>query len=1310
MIIAGVFASEALDSSGEVLDVKGADISDFEEGRGVINYEHRSAEEEKIPGAEIVGKIIHAHKVFGAKDCRNALEKEAWERIEMPFIWGVVRLLDAAGHPGAINLAASIRDAHANNEPVTIGFSIEGSTLDRGKGSDSHILKRTMARRVALTFRPCNKTSQLALVADPKAPEGFDKMPGTKGVLEQTLKAEDPMFRRLGGYERIYQPEELEKALAAGGYDAAPSTLTGGAALQVEHLSGRRRHLRNQVSAAIRDWDKKTPLDKFLKARLPDVDEGFLEKFADIARQHALAKAELLIKRKAEGKLPLDPKVPKLHKPEAPGEDDDLDDVKDDGVTPLTIRGVPVAANPKLAAIRPRANAPEGARAFHFDPESGILHTPRGSFPAHNPDTESEASKNAFHQALHDPDATKAHDYALDQWVNLHKRMKEGNLPPEVGAHAAVFAMLSPNTPVPYQELMHGHFVDTMHHTGFDPSKPGSAKESRAAYRDWKGRDNPHVFPETSPEHWRQVGDALRITNDSKTTGRKEGDIGSFMMAPNKWKNIAKIPQFHGELMSLVNKHKGDTRKVGEELLGEKMKFQKWEQKRKTALKAGKPDIGEYTGTKLAGLAPKTMRYMLGMMGGGDSLVPDTHFARHFYGLDKAKDRRTIKYIRDSILWNENHGHVLRGMDEWYQKNHPAVKHLQQHPVHGEYFRQNPDAAVFPAFWKHWAAIIPHERARGMTTGGFNQATTHRPYFEGVAPYLKSEEAFDPMDPLVLRTAKQHADWAKEYGEVPAMQLYMRFLLPQLLEHAHARGGLKEKIKKATDLMKGFDRLMTDPERGPVQFQGRRIQPGLIVRRSKYTPGQVQNPEHYSVLGHTPTHFIGVKGENVNPDTVNHADLVRIPRSELGVTKPSGQRLSVASYPKDLDESPLVHADSHGVGEYNHRPTSRALVHGLTLQPGADVPADFQSSQASTSYWARNPQGKRVFVKGNETDEGGMGTARSEGAYYNLAHDVFGLGHYLPTVGVVRHPQTGSENAVIEHVRNPQHVEQGELNDEQAETMDRLHKRGDLHKMAIMDYVLGNADRNSTNHLFTSDEPGFKLIDHGQAFRHGDDRSERLPQYMNLNPAAEHSAMHPETQKWLRGLSSADLVHHMQRLEVPEPTIRQAVKRLEDLRQHSAANPQLPFGHLWNRVQGRRPVYDLHNDVTSKAEPEDGHGRLVQAVRNGLSDELRRAPWKGTPNCMAGHCYVASEALFHLMGGRNSGYVPHQLQHEGASHWFLKNPSTGDILDPTAEQFEAPVPYNNARGKGFMTAKPSRRAQVVIDRAIARGKTPAGAP
>lgn len=84
---------------------------------------------------------------------------------------------------------------------------------------------------------------------------------------------------------------------------------------------------------------------------------------------------------------------------------------------------------------------------------------------------------------------------------------------------------------------------------------------------------------------------------------------------------------------------------------------------------------------------------------------------------------------------------------------------------------------------------------------------------------------------------------------------------------------------------------------------------------------------------------------------------------------------------------------------------------------------------------------------------------------------------------------------------------------------------------------------------------------------------------------------------------------------------------------------------------------------------------------------------------MRGNCYVTCEALYHLLGGRSAGYKPMTVRHEGEVHWFLMHVS-GLVLDPTASQFKSPPPYHRARGRGFLTRQPSKRARVMMDRLV----------
>lgn len=95
-----------------------------------------------------------------------------------------------------------------------------------------------------------------------------------------------------------------------------------------------------------------------------------------------------------------------------------------------------------------------------------------------------------------------------------------------------------------------------------------------------------------------------------------------------------------------------------------------------------------------------------------------------------------------------------------------------------------------------------------------------------------------------------------------------------------------------------------------------------------------------------------------------------------------------------------------------------------------------------------------------------------------------------------------------------------------------------------------------------------------------------------------------------------------------------------------------------------------------------------------------------------GNCYVTCEALYHLLGGKKAGYIPHRVKHEGDTHWYLilRQPtlflgnrvveSLDLIIDPTASQFKTRPDYSKGVGAGFLTKKPSRRARAMMKRMV----------
>lgn len=108
---------------------------------------------------------------------------------------------------------------------------------------------------------------------------------------------------------------------------------------------------------------------------------------------------------------------------------------------------------------------------------------------------------------------------------------------------------------------------------------------------------------------------------------------------------------------------------------------------------------------------------------------------------------------------------------------------------------------------------------------------------------------------------------------------------------------------------------------------------------------------------------------------------------------------------------------------------------------------------------------------------------------------------------------------------------------------------------------------------------------------------------------------------------------------------------------------------------------------------------IVDNLTDELLDKKHLQMRKGNPNLHKtfGHCYVASEAAYYLLGGKESGWKPCYIKHIGRSHWYLQHES-GAVLDLTKEQFNTPVDYTEGRGTGFLTKDPSKRARKLLQR------------
>ena len=138
---------------------------------------------------------------------------------------------------------------------------------------------------------------------------------------------------------------------------------------------------------------------------------------------------------------------------------------------------------------------------------------------------------------------------------------------------------------------------------------------------------------------------------------------------------------------------------------------------------------------------------------------------------------------------------------------------------------------------------------------------------------------------------------------------------------------------------------------------------------------------------------------------------------------------------------------------------------------------------------------------------------------------------------------------------------------------------------------------------------------------------------------------------------------------------------------------------------------------------------IIESCTPDLLEKKYRAALSPDDPRETGHCAVASEAFYHIAGGKKAGFIPvvcgyaendrgdmkfkdeiHPALREGyakCTHWWIRGPQgaergAGKIFDVTAGQYDGPFPYHNGHNTGFMQQKqkPSKRAQIVIDRVI----------
>jgi hypothetical protein len=372
----GIGSSQAIDTAGEIVDIAGLDCSSLI--GGALNWEHKS----DTP-AQLVGKILEYKKIFSEKDCETDRHRHFWNKCQIPFLYILGRLFDDKKDSSKEAAALFKDDAEHPNEKPMLGFSVEGSKIDK----KNMTITRSIARKITLTNLSANKTCVAELLPMAKDDDFLDSIFKTEAVeffkpdgqyLKFLQKKEKEMNKEVGSgggafiggtmglglsekmekaapawgagkksgnavhfshpehgtvsihkqpsgefhvkhngamagiggvkgsfktpqeagaHAKTYMggvggkkvlapkmhnrpsPSMINKSLDAGSSMAAPSQLTGGAALGVESLSGKKKKSvwLARAEEAYNTWEKKEEFRSFMKKRLPNMAMGEID-------------------------------------------------------------------------------------------------------------------------------------------------------------------------------------------------------------------------------------------------------------------------------------------------------------------------------------------------------------------------------------------------------------------------------------------------------------------------------------------------------------------------------------------------------------------------------------------------------------------------------------------------------------------------------------------------------------------------------------------------------------------------------------------------------------------------------------------------------------------------------------------------------------------------------------------------------------------------------------------------------------------------------------------------------------------------
>lgn len=254
---------------------------------------------------------------------------------------------------------------------------------------------------------------------------------------------------------------------------------------------------------------------------------------------------------------------------------------------------------------------------------------------------------------------------------------------------------------------------------------------------------------------------------------------------------------------------------------------------------------------------------------------------------------------------------------------------------------------------------------------------------------------------------------------------------------------------------------------------------------------------------------------------------------------------------KGLPKPKLIRIDKNH-GHFSHDDDQHSLIDGLYLHQSHEPAKEFEVKHENFSnpvYDLQNDAGQRVLVK-KPASQGEWGDeAHNSHSYYRMAKDYFGLGKHVPHTALFSHPELkeGNYSAIkyIPDAKTPIEMDNRQLE----EHLNNHFKSGNLHKLMIMDHILGVADRHGGNILLDK-SGGLYHIDNDLCLKHDVSSAPEHGFYHQDTAYADHP-VHPEAMKWLNSLDAAKMAEHMLKLGIDKDKIKSSIKHLNKYKDYS---------------------------------------------------------------------------------------------------------------------------------------------------------------